>query len=241
MNLAKFTGGELIVRHGQGEGIERELVFDWSQSTESPTIYWTASHIDCNLEMQEVIAGHCIVLRYDMFVTRAKDNLAGRSQILHPTQLPLYKMLSKALESPSFLEGGRLLGYYLKHEYQHNGVPRTPFLPEILKGIDMILYEVASALKLKSYLRPLHEFDPSLDGLDYPPAYKLFGSGFRDSGDAGCRQNQDEEEEAMDNFMCVLDDWEEDKVIWLNDRRNGTVILQAFVPRDVSTFTLMCF
>lgn len=132
-----------------------------SRATPLPTpsaIKWAAFYSDCEHEVLEVTAGHRVTLTYNLYVTLGSGNLAGHTTPLDPTQLPIYETLKAALETPGFLQGGRVLGIWLAHGYAHTNM-QSNFLPSSLKGADMVLFEAARALNLHCYVRPIVPFE----------------------------------------------------------------------------------
>jgi hypothetical protein len=143
-------GGELLVNHG-----DRSLKFDFYQDG-AQGIQWAAFYSDCEHEVLTVTSGHRITLTYNLFSTPLfPSRLAGLpTPVLNAHWMPLYETLSQALESPSFFPNGRVLAMVLSHSYAHTS-EQNCFLPEALKGSDMILFEICKALKLGTYVRPL--------------------------------------------------------------------------------------
>ena len=104
--------------------------------------------------MLQVTSGHRITLTYNLYVVRGLGHLAGWSDALDPTTLPLYKTLQAALKEPDFFRKGRVLAIYLTHAYAHTS-KHSNFLPASLKGAGMSLYETALALGLRSLIAPV--------------------------------------------------------------------------------------
>ncbi|KAF2166753.1 hypothetical protein M409DRAFT_54543 [Zasmidium cellare ATCC 36951] len=224
----EHQGGGLVVRRG-GEEIEREQVFDWSQSsTDPPIIQWAAFHSDCEHEVLEVASGHLITLTYDLFSQITTGHLAGQKSVLDPTRLPLYKTLSTALDSPSFLPRGALLVVDLWHHYAHTS-PTHNCLPHSLKSAEMALYEVAGALRLQRYVRPLCEAREETAAGPYDDGQRtmLLGRRFVPIEEVEFVESFWDHPQIMHEYLEVQDKWEDGKVIWLNDPNPSTMLAQA--------------
>ncbi|PIA93152.1 hypothetical protein CB0940_05228 [Cercospora beticola] len=168
-----FSGGALAVRH-QGH----EIVHDWSSSSSSndndnaqqtaPSIHWAAFYSDCEHEVLPVTSGHRLTLTYNLFLAPGTGLLAfGRispPQLLDPKSLPLTKHLNSLLGVPTFLPTGGFLGIHLIHAYPHTHKDLHAFVPNMLKGADMAIYESVTACNLHARLGPLR----LLDGLVEP-------------------------------------------------------------------------
>jgi len=124
-------------------------MFDWSTSNgKGPSIQWAAFYSDCEHEVHEVTSGHRLTLTYNLYISRGVGLLAGKKLSLDPTQLPLYQMLEDMLNNEAFMPRGGRLGAYLAHCYAHTHQKFGKELPLSLKGVDMFLYEAASAAGL---------------------------------------------------------------------------------------------
>lgn len=180
----EHEGGALEVRH---EG--NSIAFDWGKggkSEDGAFVQWAAFYSDCEHEVLEVTSGHRLTLTYNLYAIRGNGLLAGHCQTLDAAQLPLYKQVVDVLKEDSFMtkgmsdtkienqmpsnreEGdpltnpltGGFLGFYCQHAYPHSS--RASGLPDTLKGIDMMLYEIFRALGYKVDLRPVLK-DPFAD------------------------------------------------------------------------------
>ncbi|KAK4496222.1 hypothetical protein PRZ48_012202 [Zasmidium cellare] len=215
----EHQGGQLAVRHTL-EGFRQEVVFDWSQTSEDPpVVHWAAFYSDCEHEVLQVTSGHRITLTYNLFSTTASGHLAGKSNALDPTKLPLYKSLKAALASQRFFPRGHLLGVNLAHHYGHTSETDN-FLPHSLKGADMVLYEIFRALKLPLYLLPLHDShgDEQVEEL---LGRKFWPFELMDEFEEG------EEIVAKSDFLETVCDDLRDKVVWLNYAMADTKAVQA--------------
>ncbi|KAK7755004.1 hypothetical protein SLS62_003088 [Diatrype stigma] len=154
----EHEGGALAVRH---EG--NSIAFDWGKegkSEEGAFIRWAAFYSDCEHEVLEVTSGHRLTLTYNLYAIRGNGLLAGHCQTLDAAQLPLYKQVVGILKNASFMTEGGCLGFYCQHAYPHTS--EASGLPDTLKGIDMMLYEIFRAIGYKAYLRPVLR-DPFAD------------------------------------------------------------------------------
>lgn len=149
---APFDGGALAVRH---EG--QEVVHDWAadSNVEEPAIQWAAFYSDCEHEVLEVTAGHRVTLTYNLYLAAGTGLLAGRALTLQPTELPLHHRLQHMLKTAGFLPEGGYLGFHLTHRYPHTHPVLHDFVPNMLKGSDLALYEAVHGLGLTSILTPI--------------------------------------------------------------------------------------
>ncbi|KAH7074267.1 hypothetical protein FB567DRAFT_572874 [Paraphoma chrysanthemicola] len=129
----KHEGGQLVVRH-RGH----TSTFDWSGTVNR--IQWAAFFSDCEHEVLQVTSGHRITLTYNLFVRRGLGELAGFTRTLSAPKLPLHKEVRAALLHPEFLKEA--------------GVSA---LPAVLKGIDMMAFEVFRSLGIEVLVRPVME------------------------------------------------------------------------------------
>ncbi|KAI4660751.1 uncharacterized protein J4E79_005319 [Alternaria viburni] len=141
-------GGQLVVRH-KGH----TTTFDWSG--DANVAQWAAFYSDCEHEVLEVTAGHRITLTYNLFVRRGLGELAGHADALDFKQLPLYREVANALNSPEFMAKGGYLGKYCDHAYAHATKEGSKALPALLKGSDFMAYEVFRSLGIKTRVRPV--------------------------------------------------------------------------------------
>ncbi|KAH7381399.1 hypothetical protein DE146DRAFT_773172 [Phaeosphaeria sp. MPI-PUGE-AT-0046c] len=144
----EHEGGQLIVRH-QGH----TTTFDWSD--EPNDIKWAAFYSDCEHEVLEVTSGHRITLTYNLYMRRGLGEMAGHCGTLDARQLPVYKDVRKALATANFMPDGGLLGKYCSHAYAHATKAAASALPSVLKGSDMVAFEVFRALGIKVFVNPV--------------------------------------------------------------------------------------
>ncbi|KAI1451323.1 hypothetical protein F4805DRAFT_109316 [Annulohypoxylon moriforme] len=142
-------GGQLEVRHKA-----KTITFDWSDLASSQSaIQWAAFYSDCEHEVFEVRSGYRVTLTYNLYAVRGNGQLTGHSNALDLTQVPLYKHMRAILDYDSFMPKGGYLGFHTSHSYPHTS--RCVCLPDILKGIDMALWECLRALGCGVCLRPI--------------------------------------------------------------------------------------
>ncbi|KAF2840820.1 hypothetical protein M501DRAFT_1010024 [Patellaria atrata CBS 101060] len=129
-------GGELVIRHES-----RTMTFDWSDKGEKPVnaIQWAAFYSDCEHEVMEVKSGHRVTLTYNLYVTPGAGDL------------------------PKFMTQGGILGFSCAHAYAHHSKVSPIFLPQALKGSDMVIYEIFRTLGLEVVLRPVLDQEPFLE------------------------------------------------------------------------------
>ncbi|KAL7775698.1 hypothetical protein CFE70_009542 [Pyrenophora teres f. teres 0-1] len=150
----EHQGGQLVVRH-QGLCI----TFDWAGPAKD--IQWAAFYSDCEHEVLEFTSGHRITLTYNLYVRCGLGELTGHTNAMEVQQLPLYQQVKAALEDPSFFpeDSGGIMDRYCSHAYAHanNVMPKT--LPAILKGGDMVAFEVFRFLGIAPRVRPVLDLD----------------------------------------------------------------------------------
>jgi hypothetical protein len=145
---SEFEGGNLSVSH-QGNTVE----FDWSaplSTGQAPCIQWAAFHSDCCHEVQEVTAGHCVTLTYNLYASRGSGLLAGKNHSMDATRLPNYRPLVNLLGSHTFMNEGGLMAIGLAHTHPYTHALLHRNMPAALKGADMMLCEVLLALNFRA-------------------------------------------------------------------------------------------
>ncbi|KAK7994941.1 hypothetical protein PG990_013714 [Apiospora arundinis] len=159
-------GGQLKVRH-KGE----EMTFDWSTNPTSQTnqnkkykskpdtqaIHWAAFYSDCEHEVLEVTSGHRITLTYNLYAVRGFQRLTGAALSptpLNPVHLPLFDTIQKTMSQDPFNGQGGTLGFWCSHAYAYNHATESP-LPDTLKGVDAVLWEILLFLGLDPNIAPV--------------------------------------------------------------------------------------
>jgi len=79
----------------------------------------------------------------------------------------MYETLKLAIETPSFLQSGRVLGFWLQNSYTHT-IPQKNNLPASLKGVDMAVFEMVRILGLQCCVKPVVTLDPYRVDADWP-------------------------------------------------------------------------
>ena len=166
-----FEGGKLAVRHQQ-----EEVMYDWAGSSSAdgtPCIQRAPFYSDCEHEVLEVISGHRVTLTYNLFLAPGTSLLSGRPTSLDRERLPLAVHLKTVLANANFMPDGGYIGIHLAHCYPHTHKNLNQFVPNMLKGVDMILYESVSLLHLPAILctvsatnTPPHGILDSLDEME---------------------------------------------------------------------------
>ncbi|KAK7217477.1 hypothetical protein V2G26_005480 [Clonostachys chloroleuca] len=149
----EHEGGQLKVRH---KG--KEMTYDWSTRQSDPNhaqIHWAAFYSDCEHEILEVTKGHRITLTYNLYAVRGAGRLTGMSKTLNPTHLPLYEAVKTAMNSPraGFDGKGGSIIFWCSHIYAYNHHSESP-LPDTLKGVDAVIWEIFQSLGLKPRIAP---------------------------------------------------------------------------------------
>ncbi|KAK5724812.1 hypothetical protein LTR15_004861 [Elasticomyces elasticus] len=222
-------GGELVVRHEK-----KEVVFDWAMEdshAEDAAVKWAAFYSDCEHEVFEVTVGHRITLTYNLYATDGAGHVVGNipAGLLDPTQLPLYGLLKTALETPSFFSNGftraqfgRVLAMPTTHAYAHTSTDKE-LLRSSLKGADMAVYEVVSALGLECKLKILFDIEHEDDNE-------------KSTSTAYMRDNPEDIYEADGGYTCeeegILawanrefsrDQFPESKVTWVGEEKQSAL------------------
>ena len=173
-----FDGGALAVTHQQ-----EEVVYDWAGSSSAdgtPFVQWAAFYSDCEHEVLEVTSGHRVTLTYNLFLAPGTSLLAGRPTSLDRERLPLAVNLRNMLANADFMPDGGYIGIHLAHYYPHTHNNLNQFVPNMLKGVDMVFYESVSVLHLPATLCtisannvPPHGTLDSLDEMEERAAEQL--------------------------------------------------------------------
>jgi hypothetical protein len=82
--------------------------------------------------------------------------LAGHPLSLVPTRLPVVAHLHQALATPDFMRDGEYIGFHLAHAYPHTSPNFFDLVPNMLKGVDMVMYEAFSTMGSICVLQPVH-------------------------------------------------------------------------------------
>lgn len=130
------------------------MSFDWS--CESPkSIEWVAFSSDCEHEVAELSCGHRVTLTYNLYTT--SPSISKPMGSIEVESFPFYWEMKAAMRTKSFLEDGGTIGFFCNHFYAQNYSKSSEVLPQALKGIDMIVHAVSSAVGLASNIRPIME------------------------------------------------------------------------------------
>ncbi|KAK3673863.1 hypothetical protein LTR78_006418 [Recurvomyces mirabilis] len=159
----QFTGGALAVRHAG-----QEIIHDWALNLAEPAIQWAAFYSDCQHEVLQVTAGHRIILTYNLYLSPGTGRLCDRALSLQPQGLPIYELLKRILISRDFMPNGGYLGLYLVHGYPHTDPVQHKFVPNMLKGADLGVFEAVKVAGLIGVLVQCQNgsFLPALEELD---------------------------------------------------------------------------
>jgi hypothetical protein len=223
------------VRH-QGQA----MTFDWSGS--SRDIKWAAFYSDCEHEVLEITSGHRITLTYNLYMRRGLGEMAGHSETLDPHQLPMYKEVKNTLARSEFMADGKnkspaygyhtytcaggILGKYCSHAYAHATDGAASALPSILKGSDMVAFEVFRSLGIEPLVRPvIDHIRKHEDAIGYEDkeselhTHDYIGKELTEPLDIGfkCEAIQ----EAYHAYPSTLE-----KVTWVNEPKKGTENMQ---------------
>ncbi|EDU49606.1 conserved hypothetical protein [Pyrenophora tritici-repentis Pt-1C-BFP] len=134
--------------------------FDWAGPARN--IQWVAFYDDCEPEVLEIISGYRITLMYNLYVRRGLGELAGYTDAMNVQQLPLYQLVKAAMDEPSFMPKGGVLGKYCSHDYGHASDLGFETLPDAFKGADMMAYEVFRTLRLTTHVCPVLYIDEGM-------------------------------------------------------------------------------
>ncbi|KAL1866874.1 hypothetical protein Daus18300_006577 [Diaporthe australafricana] len=136
----EHEGGQLQVRH-KGE----EVTYDWGNNRNQ--ISWAALYSDCEHEVLEVKSGYRLTLTYNLYAVRGGGMLTGiQPPVLDATQLPIYTSLKNIVENKEFM-------------------PEV-ILPDMLKGLDMVLWEAFGRLGLEASVKPVLNLEDFYENLE---------------------------------------------------------------------------
>ncbi|KAK4215232.1 putative 2og-fe oxygenase family protein [Rhypophila decipiens] len=158
---AAHSGGGLVVSH-KGKTIN----FDWGSAT-SPAVQWAAFYSDCEHEVLQVLSGQRVTLTYNLYA--CKTSPEPDKAVLNT---PLAKHLEALLSNDKFMPEGGFLGFHAAHAYPHSSrsfqanTKSAPGGVPPLKGIDHVLWQTATALGFKCFLRPVIGYEAYEDGED---------------------------------------------------------------------------
>ncbi|KAK7707276.1 hypothetical protein SLS63_013793 [Diaporthe eres] len=125
----EHEGGQLQVRH---KG--REVTYDWGSHQDK--ISWAAFYSDCEHEVLEVKSGYRLTLTYNLYAVRGGGMLTGvEPPVLDATQLPIYVPLKSIAQNKEFM-------------------PEV-ILPDMLKGLDMVIWETFGRLGFEASVKPV--------------------------------------------------------------------------------------
>ncbi|KAM7190469.1 putative 2og-fe oxygenase family protein [Rhypophila sp. PSN 637] len=151
---AAHSGGELVVRHNG-----KTMKFDWGSAT-SPAVHWAAFYSDCEHEVLQVLSGQRVTLTYNLYA--CKTSPEPDKAVLNT---PLAKHIDVLLSNEKFMPEGGYLGFHAAHAYPHSSrsfqanTKSAPGGVPPLKGIDHVLWQTATALGYKCFLRPIIGYD----------------------------------------------------------------------------------
>ncbi|KAK2615390.1 hypothetical protein N8I77_002149 [Diaporthe amygdali] len=144
----EHEGGQLQVRH---KG--KEVTYDWGSHKDQ--ISWAAFYSDCEHEVLEVKSGYRLTLTYNLYAVRGGGMLTGiEPPVLDATQLPIYLSLKNIVDNKAFMPEGGYLGFYCSHAYAHTNTDAI-ILPDMLKGLDMVIWETFGRLGLEASVKPV--------------------------------------------------------------------------------------
>ncbi|KAL3461651.1 hypothetical protein BJX64DRAFT_289064 [Aspergillus heterothallicus] len=157
---SKFTGGNLNVEHNG-----KRVTFDWSEKSDT-AIQWAAFYSDCEHEIERTTQGDRITLTYNLFVTDPiGEPIPGPSTVIDPRTLSTYVWMKDLLAQDDFMKRGGILGFYCSHAYPHSSSLAYTYLPESLKGADLVLYSVFQSLGIELAILPIiHSRDSDYGG-----------------------------------------------------------------------------
>ncbi|KAI1528226.1 hypothetical protein PtrSN002B_009315 [Pyrenophora tritici-repentis] len=158
-NFSPYEAG-IIDFIGQGLLPNHSTAFDWAGPARN--IQWVAFYDDCEPEVLEIISGYRITLMYNLYVRRGLGELAGYTDAMNVQQLPLYQLVKAAMDEPSFMPKGGVLGKYCSHDYGHASDLGFETLPDAFKGADMMAYEVFRTLRLTTHVCPVLYIDEGM-------------------------------------------------------------------------------
>jgi hypothetical protein len=148
----RYEGGNMLLRHLQDEYSANKL-----NDSSFTRIAYTAYFCDVKRTVSPIISGHCVMLKYNLYL-RDLSVFSGLPSYIPCTtwnELTFREKLSKLLSDPTFLPAGGKLGFSLLNHYPisvHQGkeddrVFVSSVLPP-LKGIDAVVKHVCEEFSL---------------------------------------------------------------------------------------------
>ncbi|UPX11180.1 uncharacterized protein EKO05_0001802 [Ascochyta rabiei] len=101
--------------------------------------------------------------------------MAGESLSLDVTQLPAHSEVKATLTNPLFFPSGGFLAKYCSHAYAYATNEGIRALPAVLKGSDMVTYEVFQSLGIRVQLRPALDYGHWAEDFDDFMEYDRIG------------------------------------------------------------------
>jgi hypothetical protein len=151
----RYEGGNMLLRHLQDEysaDFQNKL-----NDSSSARIAYTAYFCDVERTVSPITSGHCVTLKYNLYLRDPSVSSGLPSSISCTTwnELAFREKLSKLLSDPSFLPAGGKLGFSLLNHYPisvHQGeeddrVFVSNALPP-LRGIDAVVKRVCEEFSL---------------------------------------------------------------------------------------------
>ncbi|KAK8091101.1 hypothetical protein PG994_000606 [Apiospora phragmitis] len=164
----EHEGGQLQVRHKGEETTSSSGTNNKKEDNNKPSchrhrdfVHWAAFYSDCEHEVLEVTRGHRITLTYNLYAVRGFGRLTGAAlspKPLNPAHLLLFDTIQRTVSQDPFGGQGGTLGFWCSHAYAYNHATESP-LPNALKGVDAVLWEVFQALGLDPKIAPVMAMD----------------------------------------------------------------------------------
>ncbi|EIW85828.1 hypothetical protein CONPUDRAFT_118786 [Coniophora puteana RWD-64-598 SS2] len=144
-------GGELVLRHGQGES-QNEWTVDFSKElaqASSPSVGFVAFFSDVEHEVLPVKAGYRVTLTYNLyFKSKPPPSILAVARPITSIEAQLRSSLSAVVSDPAILPSGGFLAFGLSHKYPLKRGQDTSRVKDYLKGSDDLIARVCSSLAL---------------------------------------------------------------------------------------------
>lgn len=141
----RFTGGELVVSHGN-----KKLVCNWSEDVNSAgdgSVARAFLFADCSHEVLPMISGTRITIAYDIYISQ--ESVEPSFRTLEDRKAQVMAAFQAVLGDDLLSPAADFLGFALSHHYPTSTLNCRSAPPKyMLKGVDALLVQAAEALGL---------------------------------------------------------------------------------------------
>jgi len=148
----RHEGGSVMLHH-DGE----EWTFDSATmllQQDLPSMAYVAFYSDVDHEVTTVNSGYRVTLTYNLYLDKVQPTLPPS---ISPIDSGFHAALSNALQDPTFLPKGGLLGFGLSFQYPVDPSTSMANLDSELKGSDAVIKRVCDRLGLDISLKAIYQ------------------------------------------------------------------------------------